>query len=59
MTSVPKLETRNSFFANDKRAKGLDEGGVASKNPTEVGPLETHDTAPEKASNSMREDKGK
>lgn len=47
---------KNPKFSDDKRAKGFNQGGLPSKNPTEVHTGESHDTSAERADNAQRED---
>lgn len=58
MPSKDKMKARNSKFSSDTRAKGLDQGGIASKEFFQAHNTEASDTAPERASNEQREDKG-
>lgn len=53
------MPSRNKFFGSEQRAKGLTQSGIPSKNPTEAIPdTGSHETAPERGMNELREDKG-
>ena len=53
------MPARNKFFASDKRAKGLEMGGIKSKNPCEaIGEEGAHETPPQRENNTLKEDIG-
>ena len=48
----------NAEFSNPKMGQGFKAEGMTGKQPEEAITEQSHDTAPEKANNSLKEDKG-